>query len=219
MPEVRWYFDPISPFSWLALPRVEALAATHAVAMRPVVFGAILSHWGSTGPAELPAKRVHTYRLCQFLAEREGLPMRFPPRHPFNPLAALRLLTALGAPMPAVRAVFEFVWAEGRDPSEPGEFAALGARLGAGDPEALANAAAAKAALRAATDEAVAAGVFGVPTLLIDGTVFWGADAMPMAERYLADPGMLARGEMARLAALPVGVERRVMRGGAPLPP
>ena len=209
MPEIRWYFDPISPFSWLALPRVEALAARHAVAMRPVVFGAILSHWGGTGPAELPAKRVHTYRLCQFLAEREGLPMRFPPRHPFASLGALRLLTALGAPIGVVRAAFEFVWADGRDPSDPAEFAALGARLGIGDPVALAEAPATKAALRSATEEAIAAGVFGVPTLLVEETVFWGADAMPMAEAYLADPGLLARGEMGRLAGLPVGVERR----------
>ncbi|MBX9700857.1 MAG: DsbA family protein, partial [Acetobacteraceae bacterium] len=121
MAELRWYFDLVSPFSWLALPRLEALAARHRVAFRPVVLGAILAHWGSTGPAELAPKRLHTYRLVQFQAERAGIALRFPPRHPFNPLAALRLLTALGAPAAAVRSAFEFVWAEGRDPSGPAE--------------------------------------------------------------------------------------------------
>ena len=209
MPALAWYFDLVSPFSWLALPRVEAIAARQEVALRPVVLGAILAHWGSIGPAELPPKRVHTYRLVQFQAERAGLPLRFPPRHPFNSLAALRLLTGVGATPARVRAAFEFVWAEGRDPTDPAELAALGARLGAADAAALAEAAPSKAALRAATEEAIAAGVFGVPTLLVDGTPFWGADAMDWAEAYLADPGMLDRGEMARLAALPVGVERR----------
>ena len=134
MPELRWYFDLVSPFSWMALPRIEAIAAGgRPVALRPVVLGAILAHWGSIGPAELAPKRVHTYRLAQFQAERAGLPMRFPPRHPFNPIAALRLVTALGATPAAVRAAFEFVWAEGRDPSDPAELAALGARLGVAD--------------------------------------------------------------------------------------
>lgn len=209
MPELRWYFDLVSPFSWIALPRVEALAARHGVAFRPVVLGALLSHWGGIGPAELAPKRVHTYRLVQFQAERAGLPMRFPPRHPFNSLAVQRLLTGLGAPGPAVRAAFEFVWAEGRDPSDPVELAALGARLGVADAAALADAPAAKAGLRAATEEAIAAGVFGVPTLLAGTELFWGADAMDWAEACLADPDLLRRGEMARLAALPVGVERR----------
>jgi 2-hydroxychromene-2-carboxylate isomerase len=209
MPQMSWYFDLVSPFSWIALPRVEALAARHGVALRPVVLGAILSHWGSTGPAELAPKRLHTYRLVQFQAEQAGVRLRFPPRHPFNSLGALRLLTGLGAAPAAVRTAFEFVWAEGRDPSDPAELAALGERLGVADAAALAEAPASKAALRAATEDAIAAGVFGVPTLMIDGTPFWGADAMPLAEAFVADPGLLGHGEMQRVATLPVGVERR----------
>lgn len=209
MTAMTWNFDLISPFSWIALPRVEALAARHGIRFRPVLLGAILQHWGSIGPAELAPKRVHTYRLSQFQAERAGLRLRFPPRHPFNPLAAQRLLAGLGATPAAVRAAFEFVWAEGRDPSDPAEIEALGDRLGVPDAAALANAPGSKATLRAATEDAIAAGVFGVPTLQIGAELFWGADAMDLAEACLADPGLLERGEMARLAALPVGVERR----------
>jgi 2-hydroxychromene-2-carboxylate isomerase len=211
---IAWYFDVISPFSYLALPGVEALARRHEVLFRPVVFGALLAHWGNLGPAEIDAKRLHTYRLCQFMAERAGLSMRFPPRHPFQSLPAQRLVTALASAPSVVRSVFDFVWAEGRDPGDPAELAALCARLGVDDYDALVAERDAKAALRAATDEAAAAGVFGVPTLLIRGEVFWGVDAMPLAAAYLQDSDLLARGEMARLASLPTGVTRQRKPGG-----
>lgn len=204
--EITWYFDTVSPFSYLALPAVEALAARRPVTPRPVVLGAILAHWGGLGPAEVAPKRLHTYRLCQFLADRAGLPLRFPPRHPFRSLEAQRLLTALGAPLADVRTVFDFIWREGRDPGDPAEADALRERFadhylgGVPDP---------KAALREATEAAVAAGVFGVPTLGIGTELFWGVDAMPMAEAWLEDTALFAHGEMARLANLPVGIERR----------
>lgn len=205
-PEIAWYFDTVSPFSYLALPAVEALAARRPVALRPVVLGAMLAHWGALGPAEVPPKRLHTYRLCQFLADRAGVPMRFPPRHPFRSLESLRLLTALGATPAAVRAVFDFVWREGRDPSDPAEFAALHGRFPDRDGLDLDGA---KAALREATEAAIAAGVFGVPTLRIGAELFWGVDALPMAEAYLEDRSLFTGGEMARLADLPSGVELR----------
>ena len=205
-PEITWYFDTVSPFSYLALPTVEALAARRPVALRPVVLGAVLVHWGTVGPAEVAPKRLHTYRLCQFLADRAGVPMRFPPRHPFRSIESLRLLTALGATPAAVRTAFDFVWREGRDPSDPAEFAALRERLPDAEGRGLDEA---KAGLREATDAAVAAGVFGVPTLRIGTELFWGVDAIPMAEAYLEDRALLGRGEMARLPHLPSGVELR----------
>ena len=209
-PNVTWYFDLVSPFSYLALPSVEALARRRPVRFRPVVLAALLKHWGQLGPAEIPPKRLHTYRLCQFMADRPGLPFRFPPRHPFRSLDALRLLAALDGRAEAVRAAFDFVWAEGCDPSDPAERDALGARLGISDFEALIAERGAKDRLRAWTDEATDAGVFGVPTLAVGGAVFWGVDAMEMALAYLDDPGMLARGEMARLTDLPSGAQRKL---------
>jgi len=206
---LTWYFDVISPFAYLALPAVEALARRRPVSFRPIVFGAVLTHWGQVGPAEIAPKRTHTYRLCQFMAERAGIPLRFPDRHPFRSLDALRLLAALDGDPGAIRTAFDFIWAEGRDPGEPAERDALCARLGVSDYDALIAGRNAKARLRAWTDAAIAAGVFGVPTLAVGGALFWGVDAMPMAEAALDDPGMLTRGEMARVATLPSGVQRR----------
>jgi len=204
-----WYYDVVSPFAYLALPAVEALAQRHPVRLRPIVFGAVLAHWGQLGPAEIAPKRLHTYRLCQFLAERAGVKLRFPPRHPFRSLDALRLLTALDGDLAALRAAFDFVWADGHDPGDPLERDALCRRLGVDDYDALVAGQSAKARLRAWTGEAIAAGVFGVPTLAVGGELFWGLDALPMAEAALDDPGLLGRGEMARFASLPTGVERR----------
>ncbi|WP_431304979.1 2-hydroxychromene-2-carboxylate isomerase [Sediminicoccus sp. BL-A-41-H5] len=199
--KLTWYFDLVSPFAHLALPRVLRMGE---VELKPIVFGAVLSHWGQLGPAEIEPKRLQTYRQTQFEAERAGIPMRYPPRHPFRSLDALRLLTALRGDRDAVRAAFAFVWSEGRDPHE--DFAALRERLSPVSDEALESA---KAELRAATESAIAAGIFGVPTLAVGGELFWGADAMPMAEAFLADPTLFTRGEMARLATLPTGIERR----------
>lgn len=159
---------------------------------------------GQVGPAELPPKRLQTYRLAQFQAGRQGLPLRFPPRHPFRSLDVLRLLAATDEPAPSVvRQAFEFVWREGRDPSDPAELGVLAARLDHPDPDA------GRDRLRRWTEEAAQHGVFGVPTLQIGAELFWGADAMPLAEAYLADRDILTRGEMARLGILPVGVTRR----------
>ncbi|MBV8097444.1 MAG: 2-hydroxychromene-2-carboxylate isomerase [Acetobacteraceae bacterium] len=207
---IIWHFDLISPFSYLALPAVEALARRHSVSFRPVLLGVLLTHWGNTGNAEIESKRLHTYRLCHFLAEQRRVHMRFPPRHPFLSLPAQRLISALGAEPDAVRAAFDFVWHEGRDPSDPGELAALCARLDVADYAALIETRNARSTLRAANDAAIAAGVFGVPTLLIGRELFWGLDAMPLAEAYLRDPDLFGRGEMARLKTLPVGVTRGV---------
>lgn len=208
-PHIAWYFDVISPYSYLALPAVEALARRRRVVFEPVLLGALLSHWGIVAPAEIAPKRLHTYRFCQFLAERAGIPMRFPPRHPFLSLGAQRLITALAAEPRIVRAVFDFIWAEGRDASDPDEFAVLCRGLGVRDFAALVEQRGAKAALRAATEAAAAAGVFGVPTLRIGSELFWGADALPMAEAYLENEELFTRGEMARVSDLPIGVTRR----------
>ena len=198
---VAWYFDLVSPFAYLALPNVERLAARHPVRFRPVVLGAILSHWGGLGPAEIAPKRLHTYRLCQFLADRAGVPFRFPPAHPFRSLDALRGLAAVEEPEAgAVRAAFEHIWARGGDPA---------ALPGSADPDA-------KARLRGWTAEAVAAGVFGVPSLVVAGKVFWGLDAMPMAEAFQRNPALFATGEMQRLDRLPFGAPRAdASRAGA----
>jgi 2-hydroxychromene-2-carboxylate isomerase len=202
--EVIWYFDVISPFSYIALGEIEQLAQRIDLIYRPILFAALLEHWRHLGPAEIPPKRLHTYRLCVFEAQRRGIPFRFPAHHPFNPLKPLRLLVALDATPSVVRTVMDCIWRDGLDTSTDANWRITCAALGldAATATALVEASETKARLRANTEAAVKAGLFGVPTLQIGNELFWGADALPMARAYLDNPDMFESEEMRRLASL-----------------
>jgi 2-hydroxychromene-2-carboxylate isomerase len=202
--EVIWYFDVISPFSYIALGEIEQLAQRIDLVYRPILFAALLEHWRHLGPAEIPPKRLHTYRLCVFEAQRRGIPFRFPAHHPFNPLKPLRLLVALDATPSVVRTVMDCIWRDGLDMSTDANWRITCAALGldAATATALVEASETKARLRANTEAAVKAGLFGVPTLQIGNELFWGADALPMARAYLDNPDMFESEEMRRLASL-----------------
>lgn len=206
-PPVRWYFDFISPFAYLHWPKVRALMAERAVACAPVLLAAVLDARGQKGPAEIPGKREFTYRHALWQARREGVPLVFPPAHPFNPVAALRLCLAAGATPEAIDAIFRWIWAEGRAGDSVEALAPLCTRLQLAQ-ERLSDPAV-KQALRANTEAALQAGVFGVPTLAIGDALFWGNDAHAFALAALRDPALLDDPEMRRLAALPIGVQRR----------
>lgn len=207
--DVTLYFDPISPYVYLLLTEFDRLPSHIAIRPVPILLAALLNHSGTKGPAEIPAKRIHTYRLCTWLAQARKISFHMPPRHPFNPLAALRLLCALGPTLEQARIASHFVFGEGKDPSTPEGIADLGARLGIENAAALASAPASKDLLRANTEGALAHGVWGVPTLLIDGELFWGADSLPMAFDFLRDPGLFETAEMKRIATLPIGASRK----------
>lgn len=209
-----WYFDLVSPFSYLQLQNFAELPGHLTIVPKPIVFGAVLKHWGQLGPAEITPKRIYTYRHCQWIADRRGVPFRMPPRHPFNSLKALRLLAGLGPDLAAVHTAFDFIFAEGRGPDDPGELAELGRRLGLdGDAEAHAADQEAKDRLRGFTDEAIARGIFGVPSFHVAGQNFWGDDATGFLLDFLANPKLFETGEMRRIETLPVGVTRE--RAGA----
>jgi 2-hydroxychromene-2-carboxylate isomerase len=205
-----WYFDVVSPFSYLALGDIEEMAKTMTIVCRPILFAGLLQHWRQLGPAEIAPKRIHTYRFCVWEAQRRGIPFRFPPSHPFNPLKPLRLITALGAKPRLVRAVMDQIWRDGLDLSTEVNWAAACAAVGLdiAKANALADAPETKAALRANTEEAITAKLFGVPTLRIGDELFWGADALPMARAYLENPGMLNSGEMLRVATIGASASR-----------
>ena len=207
--KARWYFDFISPFSYLHLKHFDRIAVPLEIEPVPVLFAGLLKSAGQKGPAEIPAKRVQTYRYCTWLARHEGIPFRFPPRHPFNPLFALRLTIARGVTLQTVETVFDAIWKEGRDPEEPETQRVLGERLGIADPPAAASAPEVKARLQENTSAAAARGLYGVPTFEVGGELFWGVDSLGMMNDFLRDPRLFEEAEMARVSALPVGTARR----------
>ena len=208
----RWYFDLVSPFAYLHLKRFGELHPALDVELVPVLFAGLLKHWGNKGPAELAPKRLHTYRNCVWATSQHGIPFRLPPRHPFNPLHAQRLLVGLDAPRLAVDAAFDFVFGEGRDVGD--EWPLLCQRLGISEAHAATLIAdpQIKQNLIDNTSTAAAQGVFGVPTLAFRGQCFWGSDTIAWANAFVDMPEMFDSGEMKRAAEIGIGAARKEVR-------
>lgn len=179
---VEFYFDPVSPYAWLAAEQFnQLLEAGGQIVSRPILLAALLSANGTKGPAEIPSKRAYTFRDVMRQAERLGLPFRGPPSHPFNPLVALRAVHAVkdeSQRLRLTRHLLAAIWREGVDVSDPGALREILADGGFDADDLLAAAATEeiKLQLRDATQAAINVGVFGVPTFRIRGELFWGAD-------------------------------------------
>jgi len=212
MKTARWYFDYISPYSYrqnALLPRFDGLVH---IERKPILFAALLDHHGQKGPAEIPSKKVQTFREVVWLAHRHGIALNLPPAHPFNPLPMLRLSIALGNDPEVVDALFRHVWVDGHLPTDEAAWYALCSRLGIDEPEEEIARADVKDALRRNTQEAIAAGVFGVPTLAVDDQLFWGFGMTDAALAYLGGEPLFGSPLMLRAQSLPDGVHRSGLR-------
>ena len=188
MKRLVFHFDVISPFAYLTFERLPQVleGCSYEVEYRPLLFAALLKAHAHKGPAEIEPKRQWTFRHVHWLAHRHGVVMDTPAQHPFSPLALQRLLLATaedGRPnRHAVEAAFRHVWVGGLDANEPQRLAALRATLmPVRDPDGDTV----KAELRSNSEAAVNAGLFGVPTITLDGRHFWGLDALPMVRDAL----------------------------------
>ena len=212
MHQLTFYVDFISPYAYLAfhaLPKaLEGLS--YQVRYQPILFGAVLQHHGQLGPAEIPAKRLWTYRQVLWLAQQQGCPLRMPASHPYNPLGLLRLATACDAQGHPNRHVceqlFEHVWGEGLEAADPQRQAVLQERLA---PPRDPNSEEVKAQLREATQAAIDAGVFGVPSIAVDDKLFWGQDALPMLRDYLTAGPWFQGPDWENCSVLPKSIERK----------
>ncbi len=207
-PRIDWYFDFISPFAWLQAEEF-ARRPDLDVACKPVLFAALLEHWGQLGPAEIPPKRTFTYRYTVWRARQLGLPVRLPRAHPFNPLPLLRLAVVAQSRFDVVLRLFRFVWSEGSLPDDEPAWRTLLAELEIPEADRRLQDEDVKLALRRNGDEAVARGVFGVPTAVVRDELFWGVDATDMLLDRLAGDAIFDSDEMRRAVELPVGTARR----------
>jgi 2-hydroxychromene-2-carboxylate isomerase len=215
MLDIDFYFDVVSPYAWLGWHALARLRAQTGIEVRctPVLFAALLDAHGSIGPAEIPAKRAHTIRDVMRTAKLEGLPFRFPPAHPFNPLQALRLCVAIEDDADCFRlagALLDAVWCHGQDITR--EDTLLQTLSQCGLPAAALGAARSKnvkTRLRDNTQAALAHGVFGVPTCRVGSELFWGHDRVVHLAAWLrGDLGLDEQAYAAALAA-PRGSDRK----------
>jgi 2-hydroxychromene-2-carboxylate isomerase len=192
---VEFFFDVGSPTTYLAWTQLPALctAAGAALAYRPMLLGGVFQATGNASPAAVPAKgRYMTDDMARF-ARRYGVPLASNPFFPVNTLTLMR--GAAGAQLRAperfdayLRAVFHAMWVEPQNLNDPATAAKALAAGGFEPAEVMGWAADAevKAALRATTEEAVARGVFGAPTMFVDGEMFFGQDRLEFVRDALA---------------------------------
>lgn len=190
---LRFYFDYLSSNAYLAWVALPALAERFGrrVELVPVLFAKLLEAYGQLGPAEVPPKMRWMARNNLRKAKLLGLTLRPPAFHPFNPLLALRIssLDLEGdARARLVSGLFRAVWTDRRHASEPAVVAAIADEAGLDGAALVAAAQApeAKERLRRQTTQALEAGVFGVPTVIVDGELFFGYDDFGFLERFLA---------------------------------
>ncbi len=213
MKHLRFWFDPLSPYAYLAFEQLpQALAGlSYNVEYRPILFAGLLKQWGQKGPAEIEPKRVWTFRQIAWSAHRLGIPIAVPAQHPFNPLALLRLLHACASEGSTpnrwqCERVFHHVWrGDGADANDPARLAALRAALA---PQRDPDGEAVKQSLKDLTAQAIACGVFGVPSVEVDGQLFWGLDALDMLAAFLRGDAWFEAGAWHEAARARPGVVR-----------
>lgn len=193
---IEFWFDFSSPYSYLASEKIEELAARHgrSVEFKPTLLGVIFRTTGGVPLTELvPPKASYFAHDFERSARFAGVPYRHPSVFPISTVGAARALLWLQAADEQaaprfLHAAFRAYFAHDRNLAEPAVLGALATEIGV-DPVALARGIqepAVKERLKTLVDESIARGVFGAPTIFVDGEMFWGHDRLPQVERWLA---------------------------------
>jgi 2-hydroxychromene-2-carboxylate isomerase len=193
---LEFYFDFISPYTFLASTQIEALAERTGAKLiyRPVFLGGIFKETGNQPPVNIPKKAQYLPKDVQDWANHYGITMTFPPTFPFNSVKAVRgaIVAEREGKLPEyTQAAFRACWAEGKDISNVEVIADVAAGVGLDrekflaaieDPDV-------KEDLKRRTAESVEKGAFGLPMFLVDGEMFWGNDRLILVEERLRKAG------------------------------
>jgi len=193
---IDYYFTLISPFSYLGSMRLEEIARKHRAEVRvlPVSYGTIFPKTGGLPLAKRAPERL-AYRLVELERWRDHLDMPLNLQPKFFPapdqLAACLVIAAGkagGDPLRLAHAIMRAVWVEDRDIADADTLEAIARETGHDDPGLMAAAQDPEtlATYEAQTEEALSRGVFGAPTYVVDGAMFWGQDRLDFVERTLS---------------------------------
>ena len=210
---LRFHFDYISPYSYLAWQQLDGLALKHdlLVEPKPTLFAGLLNSFGHKGPAEIPPKRIYMFKDCLRTAAQLGVPFAPVFSHPFNPLPSLRA-TLLDMDDETrkrlVTKLFHATWAQSRDLGSAELVGEICAEAGVPnaieriqDPDI-------KQRLLDASREALELGVFGVPTMIVDDELFWGTDSFRHLDRYLSGDDPVRPEDVEAWLAVPATARR-----------
>lgn len=198
MKQVEFYYDLVSPYSYLACERLYGICSGHGaeVVLRPMLLGAVHNTVGIQAPIQTPSKGRYSGKDVYRWADYYGLSMKFPKPFPFRSLKTMRaamFLQKQGELEAFTREAFAHFWQENGAPAgdgeadEDGPISEVARRIGA-NPEEVLEAARdreMKVALKEATDAAIERGVFGAPTFFVGKEMFWGNDRLHFVETAL----------------------------------
>lgn len=188
---IEFFWDPASPYTYLAATQIEALARRCGctVRWRPFILGKAFEATGNRPPAQIPSKGKYLFKDLRLWAKHYGVPFFFPRVFPVNSLTALRIACALPEEKAGdwAKAVMNAYWTRDSDISQAELLKSVADAAGFDGAALLAATQdpAVKDRLRANTEEAVERGVFGAPTFFVDDQMFWGNDRLVLLEDYL----------------------------------
>ena len=192
---IEFYFDFGSPAAYLAATQLPHIAADTGAALlwKPMLLGGVFQATGNHSPADIKPKGPYMNADLKRFARRYGVPFVHNPHFPINTLLLMRGATGVQTQQPDrfadyVDAVFQAVWVDGKNMNDPATVGAVlqAAGFDAIELMALANAQPTKDQLKTATQDAVARGVFGAPTMFVGDEMFWGQDRLDFVREALA---------------------------------
>ncbi|MBC8056407.1 MAG: 2-hydroxychromene-2-carboxylate isomerase [Rhizobiales bacterium] len=192
--KVEFFFDVGSPTTYLAWTQLPALCAESGAELvyRPTLLGALFQATGNASPAAVPAKGRYMDADMARHARRYGVPFAMNPFFPINTLTLMRGATGVQLRAPErfdayLHGVFHAMWVEPQNLNDPATAAQALAAAGFEPAEVMgwAGDAEVKAALRATTEEAVARGAFGAPTMFVGTEMFFGQDRLEFVREAL----------------------------------
>ncbi len=212
--KIDFYFDPISPYAWLASTALPKIEQDRNVRFRfvPVLFAGLLNHHGQKGPAEVEAKRRYVIRDAMRIASKLKINFSGPPSHPFNPLKALRSCLAVPEEKRAQFAslLMKAAWEKGEDLTLDQTILSVARECQlegnfllqqTQNPEV-------KKQLIENTQQAIDQGIFGVPSFLVEGQIFWGYDRLDLLGDYLDQKIHVDESKFDQIIARPSSAKR-----------
>lgn len=192
---VDFYFDVGSPAAYLAWTQLPALCAAAGATLvyKPMLLGGVFQATGNRAPISVPLKGSYLFDDLARFARRYGVPFSLNPYFPVNTITLMRIAAGLEMRADArleayLRAVFQALWVDGKNMADPATVADVlqTAGLEAAELMALAADPQVKDRLRLQTEAAVARGVFGAPTMFVDGVLYWGQDRLDFVREALS---------------------------------
>ena len=216
---IHFYFDYISPYAYFAWHKLPSIAKKFncLIEVHPVVFGKLLDKWGQLGPAEIPPKKKWLNEYCLRYAAINKIEYNPPKKHPFNPLASLRMsLKAVSGinQLQVIDTIFKGGWGQGKDLGDLATLISLlekksidGKYLGEQVSKNYV-----KKLLINETNSAIEKGIFGVPSIIIDDNLFWGNDQIEYIELLLAGKDPLDKKKLNAHEARSRGIDRKALK-------